>query len=167
MTPLMVFVALVGFLFYRRQKRIEREERERLADGFSGYGDKEMFARAHSNWPEDRMHVNVWKRTDKVLQRAGARRTKDHDSYLLVLGCTQEELVRHIESQFRPGMTWSNYGDWHVDHIRPCSSFDLTSLSEQSVCFHYTNLQPLWAADNLGKRDRYRRVPGDLAANSH
>lgn len=59
-----------------------------------------------------------------------------------------------IAAQFRDGMTWENYGDWHVDHIVPCASFDLTDQTQQKVCFHYTNLQPLWALDNMRKGDR-------------
>ena len=57
----------------------------------------------------------------------------------------------HLEKSFKPGMTRKNYGKWHLDHIKPCSSFDLTKASEQRKCFHYTNLQPLWASENLAK----------------
>ena len=57
-------------------------------------------------------------------------------------------------------MTWDNYGDWHVDHIRPCCSFDLTKIEEQNICFHYTNLQPLWAEENFKKNGRYKPVRG-------
>jgi hypothetical protein len=53
-------------------------------------------------------------------------------------------------------MSWGNYGlhGWHVDHIIPCASFDLTDPEQQRQCFHYTNLQPLWAEDNLRKSDK-------------
>lgn len=70
---------------------------------------------------------------------------------LELLGCTVEELKGYLEKQFKRGMSWSNYGRWHVDHIRPCASFDLTDPEQQRVCFHYTNLQPLWAKENLRK----------------
>jgi hypothetical protein len=70
-----------------------------------------------------------------------------------LIGCTPTELKAHLESKFLPGMTWENRRSWHVDHIRPISSFDLTKLEEQAVCFHYTNLQPLWALDNHRKSD--------------
>ena len=68
-----------------------------------------------------------------------------------LLGCTVDELWIHLQKQFKPGMTKENHGKWHIDHIIPCSSFDLTQPEEQVKCFHYTNLQPLWAIDNFKK----------------
>jgi len=72
-----------------------------------------------------------------------------------LLGCTVTELWKHLEKQFQPGMTRENYGEWHVDHIKPCALFDLTRDEEQAICFHYTNLQPLWAVDNIRKGKKY------------
>jgi hypothetical protein len=73
-----------------------------------------------------------------------------------LLGCSIEEVKIYLENQFTEGMTWNNYGKtgWHIDHILPCASFDLTDPEQQKKCFHYTNLQPLWAKDNYSKRDR-------------
>lgn len=70
-----------------------------------------------------------------------------------LLGCTIEFLIEYLEKQFKPGMSWDNYGKngWHIDHIIPCCSFDLTNPEEQKKCFHYTNLQPLWAMENYRK----------------
>ena len=76
---------------------------------------------------------------------------KKSKSTQTLVGCTIEELWLHLEKQFKPGMTRENHGKWHVDHIIPCSSFDLTKPEEQRKCFHYTNLQPLWASENLAK----------------
>jgi hypothetical protein len=67
------------------------------------------------------------------------------------LGCTIEELKIHLESQFEPGMTWENYGEWHIDHIILLSAFNLTKREELLVACHVTNLPPLWAKDNLSK----------------
>ena len=77
-------------------------------------------------------------------------------SSMTLIGCSSEELKSYLESRFLPGMTWDNYGlkGWHIDHIKPCSSFDLTLPEEQIKCFHYSNLQPLWATDNLKKSDK-------------
>ena len=68
-----------------------------------------------------------------------------------LVGCTPNFLKGYLEAKFTDGMSWDNYGDWHVDHIKPCSSFDLTKDEEQRECFHYKNLQPLWGPDNLAK----------------
>lgn len=74
-----------------------------------------------------------------------------------LIGCSPQKLKLHLEKQFVGKMSWKNYGrrGWHIDHIKPCSLFDLTNLNEQKVCFHYTNLQPLWAKDNLVKSDKF------------
>ena len=76
-----------------------------------------------------------------------------------LLGCSIKELREHIERQFQPGMTWDNWGryGWHIDHIIPLSYFDFTDYEQQKRAFHYTNLQPLWAEDNLRKGTRYWR----------
>jgi hypothetical protein len=72
-------------------------------------------------------------------------------------GCSKDDLMKHLESQFTEGMTFENYGKWHIDHIRPCTSFNLSDPEEQKKCFHWTNLQPLWAADNIRKSNKYLR----------
>ncbi len=68
-----------------------------------------------------------------------------------LLGCPVGDLMKHLESLFEEGMSWENYGEWHIDHIKPCAKFNLTLAEEQSKCFHYSNLQPLWASDNMSK----------------
>jgi hypothetical protein len=70
-----------------------------------------------------------------------------------LVGCDSDFLKKYLEKQFKPKMNWNNYGfdGWHVDHIIPCCQFDLSKLEEQRKCFHYTNLQPLWAKENLSK----------------
>jgi hypothetical protein len=66
----------------------------------------------------------------------------------------KNHLISHIESMFSEGMSWDNYGEWHMDHIIPCSHFDLSIKSQQLECFNYKNMQPLWAIDNIRKGDR-------------
>lgn len=73
-----------------------------------------------------------------------------------LIGCSIQDLKEHIESQFKPGMSWDNYNHkiWHIDHIVPCAAFDLTNPIHQRVCFNWMNLQPLWSSQNIRKKDR-------------
>lgn len=72
------------------------------------------------------------------------------------IGCTPEFLRQYLESKFLEGMSWGNYDKfgWHIDHILPCASFDLDDPAQQIKCFHYTNLQPMWAVDNWAKNKK-------------
>jgi hypothetical protein len=101
--------------------------------------------------PAFKLSVSVRGRIRSML-----RAVKCRDSSKRLLGCSAEQLRLHLESRFLPGMTWANYGQWHVDHVRPCASFDLTNEAERSACFHYSNLQPLWARDNLRKSSQWK-----------
>jgi len=71
------------------------------------------------------------------------------------IGCARDELIKYIESQFQPGMTWENHGNgknkWNIDHIKPLCSFDLSKKEEQLKACYYTNLRPLWFEENNRK----------------
>jgi hypothetical protein len=97
-----------------------------------------------------KVRINLSRRIIDYINKSGS-------SVLDFIGCSIDDLKIHLEKQFVDGMSWENYGryGWHVDHIRPCCSFDLTDPEQQRECFHYTNLQPLWAKDNLSKGGRY------------
>lgn len=73
------------------------------------------------------------------------------DSTMNLAGCSREDLVQHLEKQFTEGMVWGKKSKIHIDHIVPCSYFDLSKEGDQRICFHYLNLQPLWKNDNLNK----------------
>ena len=77
-------------------------------------------------------------------------------SLIEYLGCSIEELKKHLESKFQPGMTWDNYGrfGWHIDHIRPLSKIDLSTTQGIKEACSYYNLQPLWWRDNLVKGNK-------------
>lgn len=105
------------------------------------------------------------RRRDPAYKLLNCLRARVHDnlfrgatkggSVIKALGCTPEQLRFHMESKFQPGMTWENHGvkGWHVDHVKPLASFDLTDPAQFAEACHYTNLQPLWAADNIRKSD--------------
>ena len=92
-----------------------------------------------------------------------SKNIKKNNKTIVILGAGPEMIKEHIEKQFKDGMSWENYGyyGWHIDHIRPISSFDLSDPAQVKECFHYSNLQPLWAIDNLKKSDSWESDPRD------
>lgn len=104
--------------------------------------------RRNKHRPEYKIKRNLRSRLWFFTTRVGVRRSKTTQS---LVGCSQDALRLHLESKFMDGMSWDNYGKWEIDHIKPCTAFDLTNPEEQSKCFHYSNLQPLWKADNIRK----------------
>ena len=91
-------------------------------------------------------------RVRKAIFSTGSKKC-DHTMDLV--GCSILELLSHLASQFQPGMTFENHGEWHIDHIIPCAVFNLTDPEQQKACFHYSNLQPLWAEENIRKGGRW------------
>jgi hypothetical protein len=102
--------------------------------------------------PTNKVAANLRSRLSKALGRN--QKTVSMSEYL---GCSLQELRIHLESQFKPGMSWNNYSleGWHVDHIKPLNLFDLSDPDQIKIACHYTNLQPLWAKDNRSKGDSY------------
>jgi len=88
--------------------------------------------------------------------RQSLRCAKDGASWEDILGYTRDDLVKHLERQFTVGMSWDNYGEWHVDHVVPQDSFSFLSIDDEQfkACWAITNLQPLWALDNIRKGNR-------------
>lgn len=119
----------------------------------------ELFPQEVENYEKNRkirkkISKNIRKRVAKMITDKQIKPTSISKS----LGCSKEFLLKYLESQFQPGMTWENYGPsdknrktWQVDHIIPVSLFDLTKEEEIKKCCHYSNLQPLWAEDNNKK----------------
>jgi len=111
-------------------------------------------------YDKHRYHTDPAYRYKKILRirirdiYKGRSRSKKSQE---LIGCTWEELAQHLENKFLPGMTHDNHGEWHIDHIRPLSSFDLSSSEDEKMANHYTNLQPLWASDNLSKGSTWRK----------
>ena len=129
---------------YRKENRliIARERNRQNA--------KRMWVKNRSN-PQYRLSKALRIRIWKVCKRQGAikyRRTFN------LTGCTREELIAHLERQFDHHMNWLNYGTyWEIDHIIPCSVFNLVHIDEQRKCFHFSNLRPLSVTLNRQKHD--------------
>ena len=115
-----------------RRKIEERSQRRRASD------------------PEFKILTNLRRRIIHALHG----RNKSESTRKL-LGCPVGFFKLHLEKQFKPGMTWENYGSvWEVDHIMPCSRFDMSDPLQQHLCFHYTNTQPLFAEENRYKHNK-------------
>jgi hypothetical protein len=108
--------------------------------------------RMYHNNPQFNLKEGIRRRVLGALSRVGA--VKNVRTFELI-GCTPPALKLWLESKFKPGMGWHNRSEWHIDHIRPCASFDLTDPVQQRQCFHYSNLQPLWATENILKGASY------------
>lgn len=120
---------------------------------------RELSRRAREKFSEiDLLKVRLRARVYQAVKKA--RTTKSGKTFDLI-GCTAEFARGYIEAQFKPGMTWANHGmhGWHIDHKIPCAHFDLTDPTQQRACFHFSNLQPLWALDNLLKSDKMPNNP--------
>lgn len=130
-----------------KRKVQKKRWREKSKDYYNNYQKERS-----KNDLDFKMRNNLRSRIRAALKYQSA--SKDLGTAKLV-GCTMLELRSHLERQFKDGMSWDNHGDWHIDHIKPCVAFDLTDPEQQRECFHYTNLQPLWASENQSKGATY------------
>ena len=140
-----------SLLWYNRNKAKAKAAHQRWCaanrDSINAYEKQRK-----ENDPAWRIRRNLSSRIREVIRvfKGAKKAAKTMD----LLGCTRAELIVWLERRFKPGMTWENYGAWHVDHRLPCASFDLSDPEQQRRCFHYTNLQPLWAGENISKSDK-------------
>lgn len=149
---------------YSKRDYNKRRDKIRLYLAAWREANTDYVMRRYRSEPEFRIVCKLRARLTAVLRVAGAIKSS---TTLDLVGCTGGDLRAHIESQFTDGMSWDMCatGAIHIDHIRTCASFDLTDPERQQACFHYTNLRPLWAADNLARpRPRRKRKPESLGA---
>jgi hypothetical protein len=128
---------------YAKNKIYVEENREKMQKYWTDY---------HRNKRnidiEYKLRCNLAKRIRNALKNY-----KKSMNTMQLTGCSLIELKKHIESQFKDGMTWENYGfyGWHIDHIAPCITFELLNTEQQKQCFNYKNLQPMWGKENMSK----------------
>jgi len=113
-----------------------------------------------NEWYKEKLSTNIEYRITHNLRerlRAALHTNSKGTKTMDMLGCNIEDFKIYLSSKFVEGMNWENYGikGWHIDHIKPCASYDLSDYEQQKQCFHHTNLQPLWWQDNLKKSSKY------------
>ena len=110
--------------------------------------------------PQFKLHCRLNTRVHKALERDG---TVKANKTTQLVGCSIKELKDYLQAHWEKGMNWENYTKegWHIDHIRPCASFDLTDNEQQKVCFNWRNLMPMWGQENMEKGDRYEPFDED------
>lgn len=123
------------------------------------YNNKEKAKKYHNNrYHSDPKFNLICKLRNRIGQsiRNNSTNCKKYDSTIKLLGCSFNHYKNYIESKFTKNMTWEHVlnSEIHIDHIKPCSSFDLFDIEQQKICFHYTNLQPLWKEENLKKSNK-------------
>lgn len=124
-----------------RVKRYRKEKREKYL--------KARRARKIKRWStDDQYRLRELYRHKIYLVLSGKCSGKKIER---LIGCSVSNLKNHFESMFKTGMSWENYGEWHVDHKRPLILFDLKKEAELLSAFHFSNLQPLWAHENRKK----------------
>lgn len=148
----------VSHLALYRQETAEYMKAWKLSHPM-GEGEKQRYRDIRNEWRRQKKQNDasyaMMERIRRRITRAVSTPFRKHGKTTELIGCSVPDLMAHLESQFLPGMTWENRNFWHIDHKRPCASFSLSDPVQQRECFHYTNLQPLWAKQNLEKSAKW------------
>jgi len=155
----------------KRQYYKNHKEEKSLYDIEYRKQNKSKIAAYKKEWEKSKRHETAFKITRNLRRRIHhalmGRNKSDHT--LTLLGCSVEFFKDYLEGLWEDGMNWSNYSPsgWHIDHIKPCYTFDLTDPEQQKVCFHYSNQRPLWAKDNLKRSKSLQKYSIDNSHQSH
>jgi len=137
------------------QKRIINEKQKLRAKKYIKTGYMNTYVK---NWRKQKYNSSKKFKIITLLRNRlynAIKNKRKYSSCIKLLGCSLEQFIVYIEKQFSAPMNWKNYGKvWHIDHIIPCTYFDLTKLEHQKQCFHYTNLRPMIASENLTKKNK-------------
>lgn len=142
-------------VIFKQKKQYYQNNRDTILKRCKQY--RQDSRKALSSRRKAHLRANIWyKLADNLRHRLNSALRGSYKSGSAVrdLGCSIEFLKKYLEVQFRDGMNWNNHGEWHIDHIQPLASFNLTNRKELLKACHYTNLQPLWKGENLSKGDR-------------
>lgn len=137
----------------RKKHTQKRKNQKREYDKVYRELKKEKIRQYKKDWHEKVKNDPVYKIKRNLRRRVHhvLKGNLKADKTFNLIGCTAQEFKLHIESLWKEGMSWDNYGTtgWHIDHIIPCHKFDLLQEEDQRKCFHYSNQRPLWAWENL------------------
>jgi hypothetical protein len=159
-------------------KRYYQKNRERRLNYFSQWqkNNQELRKEYHKKWRDE--NRDKWRETKRnyektrkandplyklinnfrtaIYQVLKERNIQKNGHYFDILNYTPEQLIEHLENKFTGDITWDNYGEWHVDHITPISSFDIKEIGDEEFnkCWSLENLQPLWGDENIRKSNK-------------
>lgn len=142
----------------KHKRWYETNRASKLASNKAWYkANKEKAQNYHREYERKKRKNPIYRLHQSISSalRRGLKGSKNKQKWQTILGYSTEQLKQHLESLFTKGMTWKNYGKWHIDHKRPIASFDISSqhCDDFKTCWALSNLQPLWAKDNLSKGD--------------
>jgi hypothetical protein len=159
-------------------KRYYKKNREKILEYFSDWQkeNREHLNTYHQKWREKnidkhrdykRKYEKHRKDTDPLYKLISNFRTaiyqvlkesnvEKNGHYFDILKYSPEELISHLENQFKDGMTWDNYGEWHVDHIKAISLYNIKEIGDEEFmkCWSLSNLQPMWGEENIRKSNK-------------
>ena len=141
----------------KSQERYEANKESILQKAREDYQNPEVKARKNVQQKERRRIDPIFAMKNNMRSRLSMA-VRDYidckkNSQVGYLGCDWETFVKHIESKFKDGMAWDNYGKkgWHIDEVIPCAAWDFNNPDHMKACWHWSNRQPMWAKDNMSK----------------
>lgn len=138
-----------------KQSQCKRCKAKQLSSYYKNNKDKKVKRtkeQGRERYNKNKVNMNFSRR-----MRSALNGLKNGMSWEDIVGYTIIDLKTHLEKQFTEGMSWDNYGDWHIDHIKPISLFKIKKIGDEEFikCWSLNNLQPLWKKDNLSKYNKY------------
>jgi len=160
----------------KHESKPETKERKKQNHKIWSEKNREHLKEYHKKWREE--NIDKWRETKRTYEKTRKandpiyklinnfrtaiyqvlkeNNVKKNGHYFDILKYSPDDLINHLESKFTDKMTWDNYGEWHVDHILPISSFDIKEIGDEEFmkCWELKNLQPLWGNENIKKSNR-------------
>jgi hypothetical protein len=151
----------------KHRNKYRKENKSKIKEYYQNYYKSNNYSKEYYRLNKDKIkqyykhkyHNNINKRLHHIISvtlNNMINKKYDTSKYLKLFGYTIEELKTHLEKKFKENMSWDNYGEWHIDHIKPKSWFSVDSEQELKKCWSLDNLQPLWADENWSKGNRYK-----------